>query len=206
MFQLLAKSLAISLLSCLLFVKYMYILTHRWKPCQADHRRPDLYSHNNNNSLTKSKIVQKRNEQLKNSRVGGWVGRSSNGGQQKTTACLYTSHDLNPSPGPSSVWEKHFPLISFHWAGGKSPLYVKKSCRQRKLSGHFFSQRLELNECFMKYNPAIIASAHYFLLQKVQAVYDGRIILFQEGYTKNMRKLCWMYLTIIIVNLHLELL
>ena len=58
----------------------------------------------------------------------------------------------------------------------------------------------------MKYNPAIIASAHYFLLQKVQAAYDGRIILFQEGYTKNMRKLCCMYLTIIIVNLHLELL
>ena len=29
--------------------------------------------------------------------------RSSNGGQQKTTARLYTSHDLNPFPGPSGV-------------------------------------------------------------------------------------------------------
>ena len=29
------------------------ILTHPWEPCQANHRNPDLYSHNNNNSVTK---------------------------------------------------------------------------------------------------------------------------------------------------------
>ena len=52
------------------------------------------------------------------------MGRSSNSGQQKTTARLYTSHDLNPSPGPSGVWEKHFPLISFHSASGKSPIVL----------------------------------------------------------------------------------
>ena len=40
--------------------------------------------------------------------------RSSNGGQQKTTARPYMSHDLNQSPGPSIVREKqkHFPLRS----------------------------------------------------------------------------------------------
>ena len=33
------------------------------------------------------------------------------------------SHDLNPSFSPSGVWEKHFPLISFHSASEKSPLH-----------------------------------------------------------------------------------
>ena len=28
-------------------------------------------------------------------------------------------YDLIPAPGPSGVWEKHFPLISFHSASGK---------------------------------------------------------------------------------------
>ena len=37
------------------------------------------------------------------------------------------SHDLNPSPGPSGVWEKHFPLILFHSASGKSPLLPRAS-------------------------------------------------------------------------------
>ena len=71
---------------------------------------------------TKFKIYQKQNEQLKNSRVGGWEGQAI-AVNKKTTARLYTSHDLNPSPGPSSVWEKHFPLISFHSASGKSPVF-----------------------------------------------------------------------------------
>ena len=51
---------------------------------------------------TKSKIGQKRNEQLKNSRVGGWEGQAM-AVNKKTTAHLYTSHDLNLSSGPSGV-------------------------------------------------------------------------------------------------------
>ena len=36
---------------------------------------------------------------------------------------VYMSHDVNPSLGPSGVWEKHFPLISYHLASEKSPLH-----------------------------------------------------------------------------------
>ena len=64
-------------------IRNTHFLTHLWEPCQANHRKPDLYSHNNNNSFqiiqvymevqnmnllrieTKAKNVYKRNEQLK---------------------------------------------------------------------------------------------------------------------------------------------
>ena len=66
-------------------------------------------------------------------RVGGWVGRSSNGGQQKTNACPYMSHDLNPSPGTSGMWEKHLPLILFQPASRKSPLFWNNFCKRLSL-------------------------------------------------------------------------
>ena len=53
---------------------------------------------------TKSKIGQAKH------RVGGWESQAM-AVNKKTTACLYTSHDLNPSPGPSGVWENIFHLF-----------------------------------------------------------------------------------------------
>ena len=32
------------------------VLTHLWEPCQADYRKPDLYSQNHNNSFTNIKV------------------------------------------------------------------------------------------------------------------------------------------------------
>ena len=41
-------------------LRKVILLTHRWEQCQADHRKPDLYSHNDNNSLTKYTSIHGR--------------------------------------------------------------------------------------------------------------------------------------------------
>ena len=50
--------------------------------------------------------------------LGGWVGMSGNGGWQNKTWTLYKPCDLKPShtctQTPNRVWEKRFPLHSFH--------------------------------------------------------------------------------------------
>ena len=58
--------------------------------------------------------------------LGVWVGEKvSNGGCNKINCPPHQSHDLYP--GPSGVWEKHFPLLLFYSASGKLPfLYQPK--------------------------------------------------------------------------------
>ena len=84
--------------------------THPWEPCQGDHHNLtfihtititasqiiQVYMEGQNMNLprikTKSKIVQQGNEQLKNSRVGGWEGQAMavNKEQLLTLTCHMT--------------------------------------------------------------------------------------------------------------------
>ena len=78
---------------CFNCVSLSTFLTHPWEPCQANHHKPDLYSHNNN-SFTQCKCLDGRSkhELAKNQEVK-WT-------TEKTLECLpwhVTWHPQNPA-------------------------------------------------------------------------------------------------------------
>ena len=50
--QLLVNIILLSIWNSDILHKKVLFLTHPWEPCPANHCKPDLYSHNNNNSFT----------------------------------------------------------------------------------------------------------------------------------------------------------